>query len=89
MPGRQGKNNLSTSSGGLSSETSILFHSNSCHTTNSETLLQQQIKGHQPMQQQQSTQQRTMNTIKQQLLMDRILATTTGMDFRCLFSPHN
>jgi hypothetical protein len=51
--GGKAKINLSTSSGGLSSETSILFHSISHHTTNSETLLQQQIQGHQQMKQQQ------------------------------------
>jgi hypothetical protein len=50
-PGRQGENKPVNSIG--RAETSILFHSNSRHTTNSDTLLQQQIQRHQPMQQQQ------------------------------------
>jgi hypothetical protein len=40
-PGRQGENKPVNSIG--RAETSILFHSNSRHTTNSDTLLQQQI----------------------------------------------
>jgi hypothetical protein len=64
-PGRQGEKKPVNRIG--RAETSILFHSNSRHTTNGDTLLQQKIQGHHQMQQQQSY--TTVDTIEQQLMM--------------------
>jgi hypothetical protein len=73
------KISLSTSLGVQSSETSILSHSNSHHTTNSDTYYNTISKDTSIGNSNSSIQQRIMNTIEQRLLMDKMmLATTTG-----------
>jgi hypothetical protein len=73
------KINLSTSLGVQSSETSILSHSNSHHTTNTDTYYNTISKDTSIGNSNSSIQQRKMNTIEQRLLMDKMmLATTTG-----------